>query len=344
MSFTLKSAAAAAALSCVMAGASPALAAVSPDIMNLLIVTAEKDGGANLDLVAKLAIAAKPDAEKDILELVANLKRKIDPKDAPETTPEINAVEIAAGPATPVPEQAATATPAAPMQADKAALAEDNPGYFSLRGWDGEVELNILQTTGNTRQQSFGLGGKMERNADKFHHTITTFFDLNKNDGEKDKQKWGLAYKLDYDFSEKLYVTAFAGYENDQFGAFRERVTTSLGIGYPIIIDDKYSWKVEGGPSILFTKELPGESYSSSFNGFANSIFKWTINDRSNFSNKTVVFFGNRSVIESKSALKVKINGALSSKFSYDIFYDRDAPLERKKTDTIARAGLLYDF
>ncbi len=309
-----------------MTTSSPLAAArISPDIMNLLIVASEKDGGKNLGLVTELAISANPEAEKDIRELVLSLKQNLpEPKTVVEK-PEVK----------PAPQITAKAPPK---------VVGEKPGFFNFRGWDGEAELNFLRSSGNTRQESLGLGGKLKRDADKFHHMITGFFDLNKNTGIKDKQRWGLSYKLDYDFSEKLYVTGFAGYENDQFGAFRERITASLGIGYPIISNDSYSWKVEGGPSVLFTKDLPGDGYSGDFNAFANSIFDWTINDRSNFTNTTVLYFGSKSVIESKTALKVKINGALSSKLSYDILYDRDAPPGRKKTDTIARAGLLYDF
>ncbi|MBL4802945.1 MAG: DUF481 domain-containing protein [Emcibacter sp.] len=302
--------------------------------MNLLIVASEQKNGINLDLVAQMAISANPAATKEIQALVDNLRQN---QAAPKSAPVVEAI--------PVVETETVVEAAAVSPATKTAeVVTDQPGYFSWYGWDGEVELNYLRSSGNTSQQSLGFGGKLKRDADKFHHLITSFLDLNKNTGVTDKQKWGLAYKLDYDFSEKLYLTGFAGYENDQFGAFRERITTSLGIGYPIIKNDSYSWKIEAGPSILFTKELPGQAYVTSINAFASSIFGWTINERSEFTNTTIFYFGEKNVVESKSALKVKINGALSSKFSYDILYDRDAPLGRKKTDTVARAGLLYDF
>lgn len=306
---------------------SMAQATLSPAVLNILIVASEKDGGVHLNMVADIAIAAYPDMEADIRRFVDNIPK--------ENRPQI-AAEI----------KDKQPDPIIVVAADHV-MEEANPedfGFFSFQGWDGEVELNYLRAGGNTRQESLGLGGKLKRNTDQFHHIITSFFDLNRNTGIKDKQRWGLSYKLDYDFSEKLYVTSLLGYENDQFGTFRERITTSLGLGYPVIATDNYSWKIEGGPSILFTKNLPGDGYQSSFNAFASSLFDWTINDRSNFTNSTIVYFGNRNVIESKSALKVKINGSLSSKFSYDIIYDRNAPLERKKNDSIARAGLLYDF
>ncbi|PCJ44200.1 MAG: hypothetical protein COA81_02400 [Alphaproteobacteria bacterium] len=299
-------------------------AQISPDIMNLLIVASQKDNGANLDLVAGLAIAANPDAAAAINELVASLKKQMPKKK-----------DVAVVKPAPI---------AHPAPATVQELVEDNPGFFSLHGWEGDVELNYLRSSGNTQQKSLGLAGKLKRETDQLHHVIATYFDLNKNTGVTDKRRWGISYKLDYDVSDKIYLTGFAGYENDQFGAFRERITTSLGIGYPIISSDSYSWKVEGGPSILFTRDLPGEGYNTSFNAFASSIFDWTINDHSNLSNTTIFYFGTKNVIESKTALKVKINGSLSSKFSYDIRYDKGAPLGRNKTDTVARAGLLYDF
>ncbi len=339
MSFTFKTALTAIIFAGITFVSPHAAGRVSPDIMNLLIIASEKDGGKNLDMVAELAISANPEAEKDIRDLVLNLKQNMTEPEAPENV--VAKPEAEAGPkiiAKEVPDVVEE------EPAVSAVIIEEEPGFFSFRGWKGEVELNFLRSSGNTSQESLGLGGTLKRDTEKLHHTIDSFFDLNKNTGIKDKQRWGLSYKLDYDLSEKIYLVSFAGYENDQFGTFRERITTSLGIGYPVIDNDSYSWKIEGGPSMLFTRDLPGEGYNSSFNVFASSIFDWTINDRSNLTNTTVLFFGNKNIIESKTALKVRINGSLSSKFSYDILYDQDAPLGRLKTDTVARAGLLYDF
>ncbi len=253
-----------------------------------------------------------------------------------------------------VAELAITADPAAKQDIQKLVvnLKQDKaeksgtprPRYFSFDGWSGDVELNFLRSSGNTSQESLGLAGKLHRDAGNYHHTLEGFYDLNRNMGVKDKQRWGLGYKLDYDVSEKFYLTSFAGYENDQFGPFRERITSSLGLGYQVFNTESYGLKIEGGPSILFTKDLPGDKYDTSYNSFASSIFDWAINNRSELTNTTIFYYGDKNIIESKTDLKVKINGSLSSKFSYDILYDQDAPLNRNKTDTVARAGLQYDF
>ena len=216
--------------------------------------------------------------------------------------------------------------------------------YFSLNGWDGEVDLNVLTSSGNTDQQSFGVGAKMKRDKGKYHSKVAGYFDFNKNSGVKDRQRWGLSYKLDYDFSKHMYLTGFVGYQNDQFGSFRERITVNAGAGYRLMETEKFLWNVEGGPTVLFTKNFAGADYESSINAYAASEFIWAINERSEFANNSQITFGDRTVLETKNALKVKINGALSSKFSFDVYYDKDAPADRETTDTIARAGLLYDF
>lgn len=284
-----------------------AQAEISPDIRALLRLAATEDQGKNLADITALALKINPDQADEIRTFVASL------------TPQ---------------------TPASVVQ-------EETPshyGYFTFKGWDGDVELNLLNSSGNTQNTSIGLGGSLKRETEDFSHLVNGFFDFNKNSGIKDKQKWGLGYKLDFNLSKRSYISTFAGYDNDQFGPFRERFTLSSGYGYHILKGDTFNWSMEAGPSVLLTKELPGQSYLTELTGFASSHFEWAINERSHLDNNTGVFLGARNVIDSKSALTVKINGALSSKFSFDILYDKDAPLSRKKTDTIARAGLLYDF
>ncbi|WP_168190194.1 DUF481 domain-containing protein [Luteithermobacter gelatinilyticus] len=295
---------------------------VDPAILEILAQAAARDGGQHFQTVLELAIAANPD-KKDALLSAAEALR---PHPSSQMTP---------GEAPPAPE---------PITVVEERIPEAQYPFFHFKGWDGEADLNLLVSSGNTDQQSFGLGGKMTRDNGRYHSTFKGFFDFNKSSGVKDKQTWGLSYKLDYDFSQRMFLSGFLGYKNDQFGAFRERFTLSMGAGYRVFENDTYQWDVEGGPSILWTKELAGEDFDREVNAFASSNFTWMINERSDLSNESNVYFGNLLVAENKTALKVKINGALSSKFSFDILYDRDAPTDRDTTDLIARAGLLYDF
>jgi len=291
-------------------------AELSAEMKALLQTAATTNDGAHLQTVVDLAIAANPEAKDAILAAVAAMQAPAPAAEEPAPAPAPVAV-------------------AAETEAEK-------PGFFG--GWDGSADLNALYSTGNTDQATYGLGVKMTKDQDRFHHLATFTFDANESNDVQDREKWALGYKLDYDFAEDIFVSGFAGYENDKFGPFRERFTLSSGLGYRILNDEVYSWSVQGGPSVFYTKEFSGDDFDSEFNGAASSAFKWMINDRSEFSNDTGVFFGTRSVLSSKSELKVKINGALSSKVSFDFLYDNEPAAGRNSTDTVTRLGLSYDF
>ncbi|MBT4145728.1 MAG: DUF481 domain-containing protein [Gammaproteobacteria bacterium] len=213
-----------------------------------------------------------------------------------------------------------------------------------LPGWEKEVEVNALYSTGNTSQKSFGTGTKFFREAGPYQQTVTSYFDLNTSDGITNKRRYGLAFKNDYSINEISYVSGFASFEGDSFGAFNKRLTLNAGYGIRIFDNDTFKLNMEAGPALLMTKPLATDDYESDLTAYASSLFSWVINDRSEFENETKVYVGSRVVIENKTDYKLQISGALSGKISFDVLYNRDAPIDRKKTDTITRVGILYDF
>ena len=204
--------------------------------------------------------------------------------------------------------------------------------------------MNGLFTTGNTKQKSFGAATKFHRESGPYEQTVATYFDYNTSNSVTNKRRYGLSFKNDYSVSDISYVTGFASFEGDSFGAFNKRLTINAGYGLRVFDNDKFKWNVEGGPAMLMTKPLATGDYETDITAYASSLFSWNINDRSDFENETKVFVGSVVVIENKTDYTLKVSGALSGKLSFDVLYNRDAPLDRKKTDTITRIGVLYDF
>lgn len=300
-------------------------AEVTPDQFNLLMVASKKDGGKDFATLVELLIAANPDDEAEIREVAAQIMP------APPVEPE------------PEPEPAPP-----PAIVDEDSIFSDSTAQrFSnafLPGWEKEVELTGVFTTGNTDQKSFGAATKFFRDSEPFQQTITGYFDINTSDGVTNKRRYGVALKNDYSVSDISYISGFASYESDSFGAFNKRFTLNAGYGVRVFDNDSYKWSVEAGPAMLITKPAAIEDYETDITAYASSLFSWNINERSDFENETKVFVGNKVVIENKSDYTLQISGALSSKLSFDVIYNRDAPIDRKKTDTITRIGILYDF
>jgi len=298
-------------------------AEVTPDQFNLLMVAAEKDGGKDFATLVELLIAASPDDEEEIRRVAAQIM--------PE----------------PVPEPEPTPSTPAPIPVEGTIFSDDGAEQLSqafLPGWDKEIELNGLFTTGNTRQKSFGAATKFHREAGPYEQTVATYFDYNTSNGVTNKRRYGLSFKNDYSISDISYVTGFASFEGDSFGAFNKRLTLNAGYGIRAFDNDTYKWNIEGGPAILMTKPLATGDYETDITAYASSHFSWNINDRSDFENETKIFVGSKVVIENKTDYTLKVSGALSGKLSFDVLYNRDAPIDRKKTDTITRIGVLYDF
>lgn len=295
-------------------------AQVTPEQYKLMTTAASKDGGKDFDILIDLLIAANPENEEEIRQAAA---------------------EIRPAPPAPAPVQSSPSIAEGTIFSDS--FAEKLSNMF-LPGWEKEIEINALYTTGNTVQKSFGTGTKFFREAGPHQQTVTTYFDLNSSDGITNKRRYGLSFKNDYSINDISYASGFAGFEGDSFGPFNKRLTLNAGYGIRIFDNDSYKWSVEAGPALLMTKPLPTEDYESDITGYTSSLFSWIINDRSDLENETKIYVGNKMVVENKTDYKIQISGALSGKLSFDILYNRNAPIDRKKTDTVTRVGVLYDF
>ncbi len=302
-------------------------AEVTPEQFNLLMTAAKKDGGTDFNVLVNLLVATHPDDEVEIREVAAQIL-SANPPVAEAPTP----------PPAPTPT---------PIPVEGTILSDDGADALSrsfLQGWEKEVEINVLYSTGNTSQKSFGAATKFERESGRYHQTATTYFDFNSSNSVTNKRRYGIAYKSDYSINEVSYVTGFASIEGDSFGPFNKRFAVNAGYGLRVFDNDTYKWSIEAGPAMLIEKPIATVSYETTLTAFASSLFTWAINERNEFENETKIYVGNKVVLENKSDYKVQISGALSGKLSFDVLYNRDAPIGRKKTDTITRIGILYDF
>ncbi|HRW29639.1 MAG TPA: DUF481 domain-containing protein [Emcibacteraceae bacterium] len=222
--------------------------------------------------------------------------------------------------------------------------SNSNSNDLFLSGWQKQLTLSGLYSTGNTSQKSLGFASKFIEDEGPYHQTVTSYFDFNQSNNVTDRRRYGVGYKGDYDVSKTTYVSGFGGFEGDSFGAFNKRFTATGAYGVRLVEDEGVKWSVEAGPAVLFTKALPTSAYETNLTGYAASIFSWQINERSSFSNETKVYVGNEVVVENKSAFSVKMSDALSAQLAFDVLYNRDAPIGRKTTDTITRLGIQYDF
>ncbi|WP_417320379.1 DUF481 domain-containing protein [Emcibacter sp.] len=213
-----------------------------------------------------------------------------------------------------------------------------------IADWNGEINMSLFRSTGNSPQKSVALGAQIEREHGSFISKLISYYELSKSDDDPARQQWGLRYKLNYDVTEKMYLTGTTGYENDTDGAFRERFSLTSGAGLHLFDFENLVWDIEGGPGILWTQREEGLEHESGFIGLLRNEISYNLSDHSSLTNQTEVYLSNNRIISNSAVLKVRINSALSSRFSYDVTYEQDAYQDSESTEKMARAGLLYDF
>lgn len=314
---------------------------VEPGVLLMLEKAAARDGGAKLETVVLIAIEATPSKAPDILAVVKKL--------APEKADAIHAAVVAAFPglqlATPSSKIAAQSDKKAARTAEAAEQKAESASMWRLSGWDGSVELAANRSTGNSDQTAAGLIVKALHESGSWTNKLNGLFDLERNDGETTKRRWLLGYDLNYAISDRSYVFGSLQYENDRFAGIDYRFTENAGFGYQLIRSEDLTFNIEAGPGSRQTEFLDGADKETEFTGLMRTELVWAISDSASLTHDFVLIWGtDQKTINSTAAIKLKIIGALSGRFSYNYRYNSAPPDLKRETDTVARAGLVYDF
>lgn len=341
----LAGACAAVLIPCISLAQDPAtVGAVSPEILNLLARAAQSEGGLHLETVVVLAIGADPAKAPDILAAVAQL--------APER---LDAITIAAETAYPdlalsrqsSPPDVTTAVREGEEAVEAAAaIAAGEPpaSFWKLSAWTGEAELSGARSTGNTDQVTVGLAGKAAREIGDWRHKFEGLVDFEESNNETTKRRWLVNYEPNYAISDRAYTFGFFQYEDDAFGSFDYRFSESIGLGYQVIRAENLTLNLEGGPGARHIKYDP-EGMTTEFTGLFRSALEWQLSENATFTHDFAFFWGtDQESIDSRAALRMRINGSLSGRISYNYRYNSNVAINRSKVDTITRAALVYEF
>ncbi|MCK5744703.1 MAG: DUF481 domain-containing protein, partial [Oricola sp.] len=235
-----------------------------------------------------------------------------------------------------------------PEEAENPAAAAPPPprgGLLAVRPWEGKISASGLLASGNSDNAAVGVGLDAVRTAGAFKHNIKGFFDLGESDGELNQKRWGLSYKLDYNFGERAYAYGRVSYEEDAFSGFDYRLFSGAGLGYYFAKTEPFTLKFEGGPGFRYSPVDDTREVESEFATYAAGEMDWMISDGVKFEQDvSVTWTQPTTTIQSVSSLTTQIWGDISTGLSFEYRYETDPPLGRENTDTIAKASLIYGF
>ena len=225
------------------------------------------------------------------------------------------------------------------LSANSFAAPEDNDGV-----WKGNVELGIVNTTGNTKTETTSAKAKAATETEKWRHTIT-YESLNSSDqGVTTAERYALNGQSDYKLDKKNFFFAMINYEDDRFSGYDYRMTEAIGYGRRVLDEPDLTLDLEIGPGARQSKLETGKTENETMVRGAGKL-NWKISKTSSFTEDLSVDAGEDSTVtKSVSALSAQINGSLATKITYTVKNTSDVPVGVKKTDTELAVTLVYKF
>jgi len=193
--------------------------------------------------------------------------------------------------------------------------------------WKGNVELGIVNTTGNTETETINAKAKAETEREKWRHTLA-FESLNSSDkGKTTAESYTLNGQSSYKTSDQNYFFATLGYEDVRFSGYDYRLSEALGYGRRVIHDPALTLDLEIGPGARQSKlSTGGTDDEATVRGAAK--LAWKIAKTSSFTEDfTIVAGQNSTITKSVTALTAQVNGSLATKITYTIQNNSDVPV-----------------
>jgi putative salt-induced outer membrane protein len=208
----------------------------------------------------------------------------------------------------------------------------------------GRAELGGYVTTGNS--ETVGLTGVLDvkREGLQWRHKWRAQADYQESLNVVVRERYLASYEPNYKVNDRLYAYGAALFESDRFLGFNERYSISAGAGYTAINDGKLRIDVELGPAYRHTA-FTDNTIESQIAARGKLDIDWKLSPGITFSQDASAYFQQaNSTVTTKTALRVRLFGPLSTQMSYAVNYESTPPIGRKTMDTTSRASLLVDF
>lgn len=228
------------------------------------------------------------------------------------------------------------------------------------RVWDVEVDLGLINTSGNTETTSLQAKLDAKQTLEKWEnqYILSTLYkedQVEQDDGtkvtEKTAEKYFGSLKSAYLIGvEKSYLFGYVSHTHDEFGAYRKYTTLALGYGDWLYSSPNVQWFVEAGPGYFEGEkvdEMNGDAYITETGAILRAATElvWKITSNSEFKQLVSVESGSDNTRTiSESSVSANITNAMKMKVGINIANDSDVAPDKEKTDTTTFVNLVYSF
>lgn len=226
-------------------------------------------------------------------------------------------------------------------------------------GWSGTGELGFAMSRGNAKSDNLNGRLAFTNEDDEWKHDFFLATLRNKSevladvdgDGvpEKSMQLSANRYELGASSARKLSetnsVVGSLRYENDDFAPYSHQTTVAIGYGHTFIKNDRTTLITEVGPGYRRAKDAATGETEGEVIARGKLDFKHQLTDSTTLFNTFLMEAGSDNTFASNEfGIAVAINSRMAMKFGFDARHNTDVAPGIKKTDTLTKVNLVYNF
>ncbi|MEE3325957.1 MAG: DUF481 domain-containing protein [Myxococcota bacterium] len=151
-----------------------------------------------------------------------------------------------------------------------------NPGLFGtefLLGWNRNVSAGVSGSDGNSRGFSLNASMGLSRSAETYRGNFSSAFFFSTQDSETISNEFFANYQHDFLLGHSdFYIFLQGRYQYDDFQAWKNRISSSTGMGYQIFKRDKLS--LDGELGFGFSRSW-GDENQWRPEGVVGLVFSW---------------------------------------------------------------------
>ncbi|MEQ8195286.1 MAG: DUF481 domain-containing protein, partial [Rhodospirillales bacterium] len=235
--------------------------------------------------------------------------------------------------------------PARQNRAPVAATGKKTDATKKPGKWSGEVSLGGSRATGNTETEQVNAAAKVVHKSAPWLSTLRFKYDFASDSGGINTQRLEAKGDTEYGFTERFFAFGLLEYVDDKFSGLEYDFTQAAGVGYKLIKTKAVDFKVSAGPGFRISKRRDTGETDVEPVARGNANFEWRLSESATLNNDTAITWGTeRTITENTTALTMKIIERLAGRLSYEVRHNSEPGADAKKTDTLTKAALVYNF
>lgn len=211
-------------------------------------------------------------------------------------------------------------------------------------GWNSQLELGAITTTGNTEDESLKVKGRVELVKDDWDYVWSVDAFRSSRQDQLTAQRFYTVGSADYQLSEVSFVEGRLAYEDDRFSGYDSQTDLSVNYGRTTLTNiDNMNLTYTAGLGVR-RSESEAEDFDEVIFRLAGD-YKWDISENALFNQVLSAEAGNEtSIYRWESSIETNILENLSLKFTFNVKHQTDVPVGRENTDTATSVTLVMNF